>query len=252
MSRHRKVFVDPLMFPWAECFYLQGLVDLFGKQNVIFDLHFFAEIPNDPSRPNTFNFVINEDGKITKYAIDWFDANTINNKSAYDWCDVYGKVNTNWTITPLSQYSKVVSIPPSMGVKYHTLSTAIHDLFYTGVKAGTLLKKDFLRYSRYYYREYKRVPLSKYLYDSDAVKNGYVFFLNTLWYDADWNSNDMQLNNPRYLFMKYVSEMPFISFEGGFVPHNNRNRKHGYVSSEHIFKDLITKKATIKDYIKKT
>lgn len=84
------VYVDPLMFPWATSFYFRGLVELFGERNVKFGNRFFADIPNDWSRPNTFNFAVCNRGSITKYAIEWFDTNSINNKAAYEWCDVFG------------------------------------------------------------------------------------------------------------------------------------------------------------------
>lgn len=234
-----KVFVDPLMFPWAESFYYQGLLDLFGKQNVEFNPSYFVDIPNNPARPNTFNFIIWESDKTTRYAIDWFDANTINNKHAYDWCDVYGKVNLNWSVTPLSEFGKLVPVPPSMGIKCHSLSGAICDLVSNCSKAGILLKKDFVRYARYYYREYNRLPLDSYQYNPDLVQNGYVFFLNTLWYNANWNDNDERLNTPRYNIMKYVNELPFVDFDGGFVAHNKRNVKNGYESSDYKYGDFV-------------
>lgn len=58
------------MFPWAQSFYLQGLVDVAGKRNIKFDVRYFADIPNDAYRPNTFNFVVNECGKVKKYAVN--------------------------------------------------------------------------------------------------------------------------------------------------------------------------------------
>lgn len=245
-----KVYVDPLMFPWAESFYFKGLVDLFGKQNISFDSRYFEEIPNNFSRPNTFNFVVKESDKTTKYAIDWFDSNAINNKDAYDWCNVYGKVNTNWSVTPKSEFAKVVSIPPSMGVRYHSLSGAIRDLVLNSSKAGILFKKDFVRYARYYYRECNRLPLDSYQYNPNLVENGYVFFLNTLWYDAEWNDNDARLNNPRYCIMNYLNELSFLSFEGGFVPHNGRNKEKGYISSEQKYKEfIIHRRVKTKEYM---
>lgn len=252
MVRGVKIYVDSLMFPWATSFYLQGLVDLFGKQRIGFSDRFFTDLPKDSFRPNTFNFVVYNNGRITKYAIDWFDANKINNMKAYEWCDVYGKVNTNWLVTPKHEFPKLESVPPSMGIKFNSLLGSIKNWLLNSCKAGIVLSNDFLKYARYYYREYNRLPVSCYCYSPEKVENGYVFFLNTLWYDASWNNNDDALNTPRYNLMKWISELPFTTFEGGFVAHNSRNNKHGYISSSNKFELFLTnKKIGIEDYLNK-
>ena len=89
-----EVYVDPCMFPWAQTYFLYGLKEMFGKENVKFSNTFFSELRS--SYGKNFNFVIKRGDDIKKYSIDRFDINTINDMIAYDWCDVYGKVNTNW------------------------------------------------------------------------------------------------------------------------------------------------------------
>ncbi len=252
MYKQVKIFVDPLMFPWAQSFYLQGIVDVVGKRNVKFDAHYFEEIPNNASRPYSFNFVVVEQGKVTKYAIDWFDTNAINNKSAYEWCDVYAKVNTNWTITPKQEFPKIQPVPPSMGIRFHSLFGCIVDLLSNSCKSGIVLSNDFLKYARYYYREFKRLPLDSYCYKPELVENGYVFFLSTLWYNAEWNNNDELLNTPRYNMMDWISEQKFVSFEGGFVPHGKRSQRRGYESSNQKYLKYLTRGGVeVSEYMEK-
>lgn len=253
MVKDVKVYVDPLMFPWATSFYLQGLMELFGEKNVKFNNRFFADIPNDRNRPNTFNFVVCNSGSIIRYAIDWFDTNSINNMVAYEWCEIYGKVNTNWSVTPKHEFPKLRPCPPSMGIRFHSLFDSAKDWLLNSYRSGIVFSDAFIKYARYYYREYNRLPLSSYYHSPEKVENGYVFFLNTLWYNADWNNNDDMLNTPRYNLMKWISELPFITFEGGFVPHRKRNEKNGYVSSSDKFKEFLIKEERVKteDYMKK-
>lgn len=240
MCEQVKIFVDPLMFPWAQSFYLQGLVDVVGKRNIKFDVYYFVDIPNDASRPNTFNFVVDEHGKMTKYAIDWFDTNAINNKSAYEWSDVYAKVNTNWSVTPKQDFPKLLPFPPSMGIRFHSLFEGIGDFLLNSFRSGIAFSNDLMRYARYYYREYKRLSLDSYSYRPEMVENGYVFFLSTLWYNAEWNNNDELLNTPRYNLMDWISEQSFVTFEGGFVPHGKRSRRRGYISNNQKYLRFLT------------
>jgi len=236
-----RVFVDPLMFPWAQTFFYIGLESIFGKENVFFQNSPFVDLI-DPKRGfHTFNFVV--ENMVTKekkkYCIDWFDKNTIVEQGAYDWCDVYGKVNTNWRITPKREYPKIVSIGPSMGVNSMSLFHSIGRYFHTGLVSKSIFSKRTMQFIHYYYREYNRYPYQKYVYTPELVTNGYVFFLSTLWYNAEWNNNDENLNTPRYQLIKSIKSIEGISFEGGLVPHNNRNNKNGYTSSVNKYSDCI-------------
>ena len=244
------VYVDPCMFPWAQTYFLEGLEEVFGKKNIKFFSSFFRDLRY--SYGKNFNFVISDGAKITKYSIDWFDVNDINDYEAYEWCDVYGKVNTNWSVLHTYTHgAKVVAIGPSFGIKKYNLFGSIKVWLLNSIKCKFSIK-EMLQYARYYYREYNRLPLKTYVPNKNKVENGYVFFLSTLWYDANWNNNDNDLNTPRYKMMKIAASNPLIHFEGGFVIHNKRNRSRGYESSTHKYLDMIyPKRLSIREYHKK-
>lgn len=174
--------------------------------------------------------------------------NKINDTNAYEWCDVYAKVNTNWNVTPKEEYPKVISIGPTFGVSRYNLIEGQILAIKQSIKSHFSIKK-YLKYARYYYRESQRQRLESYNYRPELVENGYCFFLSTLWYNAKWNNNDEALNTPRYNLMKVVSENKNVIFEGGFVPHNKFNNKNGWTSSTEKYKDMIyPRRLTSKEY----
>jgi len=248
----RRVIVDPLMFPWAETYFLAGLRNIYGFEGYVIDNHPFKTIGDYQRGTYSFNFVIEDEGKCIKVAIDWFDLNQINSKAAYDWCDIYGKVNTNWNITPKEKYPKIVCIGPSMGVNLFSFPKAVATYLKVIFKSKIVFTSEAIKYAHYYYREFKRASISLYRYQEDRVRNGYVFFLSTLWYDAVWNNNNEKLNTPRYRMMLACKSAPNIVFEGGFVPHNVRNNANGWVSTIDNYSDCIyNNRMPIKEYVSK-
>lgn len=245
------IFIDSRYFPWAESYFIWGIENIFGKENIVYNNTRFANIADDERGKHTLNFIVEKNGVEKKYCIDWFDMNTIW-QGAYKWCDVYGKVNTNWKVTPKEKFTKLISIGPSMGIKTLSMFEAISRFINIAVKSHILFSKDSVRYARYYYREFNRLPLTDYVYNPSMVQNGYIFFLSTLWYNAQWNNNDENLNTPRYNMMKMVKNLPDIYFEGGLVPHNSRNNRNGYTSSTDKYSDLLySKRIPISEYINK-
>ena len=230
------------MFPWSESYFLCGLDELFGSESVTFDIKEFFTLADDNNRRNTFNFIVEHNGNRLKCSIDWFDLNTINNQAAYDWCDVYCKVNTNWKITPIEVYPKIVPVGPTMGIHYFSNASAIKYYFSSMrqyVRFSDRINYVVLRdYARSYYRERKRARLDSYK-PNTVEDDNYLFFLSTLWYNADWNDNDNNLNTPRYNIIKTLKSFDWLNFEGGFIPHQKRSNRRGYVSSTEKYKDAI-------------
>jgi len=245
-----KVIIDPRLFPWAMSYFICGIETIFGKSNVSYNVEPFRCIPTE----NIINtscllfIVINtRSGQVKRYAIDWYDGNTIGCPEVYKWSDVYGKVNTNWEITPKKDYNKLISIGPSFGIHHFSAISALCLLIKVGAVNGICLEQ----YARYYYREHQRARFSEYRYEPNYVVNGYVFFISTLWYST-WTDNDCIVNHPRSIFIRTLKGMDSICFEGGFVPHGRRNNKRGQVSSVDKFSDCIYgERIDISDYLKK-
>ena len=155
------------------------------------------------------------------------------------------------THTHTTAADKIVVLGPNFGISTYSILVSV----FTWLQISYLSRfnvKECIKYARYYYRELKRLPLKSYSPLKSNVDNGYVFFLSTLWYNANWNNNDEDLNSPRYKMMKIVNNIPSIRFEGGFVSHNNRNMQRGYKSSVEKYYDMIyPKRLTAKEYQQK-
>ena len=86
-----------------------------------------------------------------------------------------------------------------------------------------------MRYSResFSYRKflgkYKRMYTLRLPYKSYEksrtidIKNDYIFFLSTLWYNDEWNKNDKGINKTRANFIRACKDIKTIDFEGGMV-----------------------------------
>ena len=60
-----------------------------------------------------------------KYVVDSNDYNTVK-KDVYDWCDVYGHCNANFSTYSQSDYPKLVVLCPSFGVRCWNIVETIH------------------------------------------------------------------------------------------------------------------------------
>lgn len=166
--------------------------------------------------------------------MDAGDFDTIDN-SCYQWCDIYGKVNTNWEKTPKSDFPKIVSLAPSFGIRIWNLQQTI---FYA---LSNLLKSGNLSESRKFIGKYKRqfsLRLPMEAYNPVHAQDNFIFHVSTLWQNDEYNQNDERVNIPRANFMEVCKLLPEINFEGGFYhsgthPLNDRFKDlvlHGYMS----------------------
>lgn len=119
LTNNTKVFVDPRVNIDKASFYVQGLHDIFGMENVIFTNKYFSD---NKDRIDVLNFVTR--GK--KYSIDLGETSDVK-ASAYAWCDVYGHKNANKSKTPAQFQEKLVALPSSFGIKlYGHIDSAIY------------------------------------------------------------------------------------------------------------------------------
>lgn len=238
-----KVVIDSLCNPLYSSFYIVGLYELYGKSNVYFDLKPFAGLKN---RGLNLNFIVENEEWSKKVSIDFNDSNVISDTELYAWCDIYGKVNTNWNVTPKEQYPKIVALAPSFGIRvwdvWHTLFHAFSNLDISNFKFNISMYRKFLGKYR---RMYIRCSYDDYVADNNVVVN-YIFHLSTLWYNNARNRNDEEVNARRARFIRTCKAMP-ITFEGGFVS-QGANR-----SSEALFRDcLFDNSVNIKTWLEKT
>lgn len=211
--RKIKILIDPYANVYYSSFYIKGLYEKFGKENVCFDTKPFNNIQ---SRSVNFNFIVVDENGLKKYTIHHDDPYDVK-KELYDWCDIYGNVNTNFSKTPVEYHEKLISLAPSFGIRLWNLAQTVFYLSenYTKVDKSINLRKFAGTYKRQYLL---RLALSEYE-KSGVNQNNYIFHLSTLWYSDEWNKNDQGVNLTRYNFIQACKSIGNLNFEGGLVPH---------------------------------
>ena len=255
----KKVIIDPRSSYAYGSFYMYGLEVLVGKRNISYNLKPFADLTDFD---NGLKFIIIEDGVTTKYFIHTNDSYKLSENN-YNWCDVYGCVNANFTHYPKAFYPKLVSLAPSFGIRID--QSILHVLFNAGIQlistwSYVLNRKEYnqsthkeesnkLRNIKHYFtRRIKawkdRLPLSEYE-NTDTSKDNYIFFLSTLWYSDEWNKNDEGVNLRRAHFIRACKKILGDKFEGGLLG--------DAYSSNAIFEDVfVTQRETFASWIEKT
>jgi glycosyltransferase involved in cell wall biosynthesis len=204
-----KIFIHPNVNIYYSAFYIKGLIDIFGKDVIVYDAKPFLQ---SDFGNNNFNFIIVKDFLVTRFSIDYNDSYEIH-KVSYEWCDVYGNVNTNWSKTPEEYKVKLKSLAPSFGIQLWNLPNTVYHSIANFIKRRSFsnVKKFLGKYKRQYAL---RLPIEDYF--PITPKANYVFHVSTLWYSDEWNKNDESLNRTRSIFMDICKSIKEIQFEGGF------------------------------------
>ena len=192
-------------------FYIRGLIDRFGFSNVVYNRQAFSELSDANRATRTMRFIIKDGTHEKRYTIDTNDSYRIN-ESLYDWCDVYGNINTNWAKTPHNLQSKLISLCPSFAIRYtHPIlawPTAV-----TGVCGTQRPKRKYLGCWR---RMLQRPQIDN--YTPRPARDNYIFHLSTLWQSDEWNRNNEGVNLRRASFIRACQSLESeIKFEGGLV-----------------------------------
>lgn len=246
-----KVLIEPTSSIWYSSFYIKGLQDVFGKENVSFSTKYFNNLERKKD-PCSFDkcmsiVVVSSNSKVRKFIIDFGDSISIAD-NAYNWCDKYAKVNFNLDNTEKKYLDKIVSIPPGFAIKiwnfFETAYYCFSNYIFIQFKSSPLV--NLKTYLIDYYRQLRRDLIEDYVNSSALVnsnKKPYVFLIATLWH----HKNCLEETN---LFRKAFIEACKASdcdFEGGF---NSFEKDH---PQREEFKNLLLKKRyPINEYIKKT
>ncbi len=225
-----KAFVDSACDIKYASFYIEGLRQVLGKSNVMFNSSRFQDFPH-----NNFYLPIQiESGEeVYKIVIDYSDWSIIR-PLPYEWCDLYCKINIAFED---AGKPKLFSIGPGFGIRIFGLFASavfgVRNLWLSGDRIGS--KRRFL-YD--YYGQFKRPALKAYR-NTRPAKKGYVFFASSLW------KNDTATNDFRANFIRAAKSVANINFEGGFAP-RARNDIPG-------FGDMtLAKRVGTLEYVEKT
>ena len=235
--------INPFNHIAYSSFYIYALRRVLGRVSVQFDCRPFQELSIDSQKTRGLLFTIEQRGfPVRKYFINGNDSYQIN-EEIYAWCDVYASVNANFNKTPGRE--KLVSLVPSFGVRVWeaggTVLAALSNSFFYSLYVHDHKLRTFLG-------NYKRL-LNRPSYSDlipDSGKSDYVFFCSTLWYNDEYNQNDLLVNGRRASFIRACKEVEGLRFEGGFVPQKGR-------SSIDLFEDCISGTSyPYKTWLKKT
>ncbi len=222
--------VNPLNQIAYSSFYIYALEETLGRNNVRFSVRPFRNLSNNALKSPGVLFILRMDEQVVKkYYIYSGDTWKID-EELYEWCDIYASTNANIEKTPGRE--KLISLVPSFGLKcwntketvLKAISNAAHYISYRPDKR----LKTFLG-------NYKRL-LNRPSYDQmkyEPSRDDYIFFCSTLWYNDEWNQNDIKVNARRANFIRACKRMESIDFEGGFVEQKGR-------SSVQLFNDCMS------------
>lgn len=212
-----RIVVDSTSRILYSAFYIKGLYEVFGRENVSFGRKYFKDLKREKEQysfEHFFAFVSICEKKTTRFVIDFCDPPDIS-REAYDWCDVYAKINYNKDTCNLYK-NKLIVIPPSFGIKIwnfrqtfvYCIKNILSSPFSLPTKSNTFLKD--------YYQQYKREPLENYLLNpvmKSENENPYIFMIGTLWNENDYAEST---NEERKNFMEACRKIDNCKFEGGF------------------------------------
>lgn len=210
-----KILVDPEDDIQYMSFYLKGLNDLFGRENVVFCYDAFNELPSVERHTRTMRFILNEGTTEKRYTIDTNDSHKIN-ETLYAWSDIYGSVNANVKKTPDNLRKKLVSLCPSFAIRY----TNIVDACFQAIKGVYHTKRNKRKYLGCWKRTMQRPRLQDYTHQ--CAKEHYIFHLSTLWQSDEWNRNNEGVNLRRAQFIRACKSLKDeLVFDGGLVTSRN-------------------------------
>ena len=204
-----RVLIDPACNILYSSFYVQGLLQLYGRCNVHFCGYPFKNLHYNVDT-HIFAFVI--DGK--KYCIDFADSNQVFYLDFLDWADVYGKVNYNHSYIPADYRDKIIRCGCNYALSIvQNCYTAVALALLNYLKSFHRLKFSFRVFlSRYIMQAKRKTIIEQKKYE---VSDNYVFFVSTLWRGQD-DCNKARINFIRACLR--LSKEGLIRFEGGLIP----------------------------------
>lgn len=213
-----KAYIDPRSTINYSSYYIYGLHLFLGRKNVCFSSVPFKDLNNIDI---LMAFVIMDEGIERRFIIDYRDQRDII-ADAYQWTDVYAKINVHAkeTICP-DGGKKLKNIPPSFAANIWSMPVLLWYLFRNFFKAKIFAHfkspNIHLRpqiWIRNYLGLLKRQRLQEKLLPAEFSENkdldNYVFFVSTLW------SKSTETNLYRSHYILSCARNKEIDFHGGF------------------------------------
>ena len=232
-----KAFIDPRCNIEYSAFYIKGLYDVLGKENVSFTMRYFLGLTDSEN----LNIVFKIDQQLISCTIDYNDSPYIN-KLAYTWCSYYGKINVRKSFLSDETNQKIINISPGFGIRvWNPMETgviAIRNYCQLTPKPASVRK-----FLSGYVKQLRHLSLESYHLVRSLPNT--IFSINTLWFSNEWIDTDKTVNWMRLNFYKAVSALTSVRAEIGFVYSQKKNKNpvfQAYVTNEWIPKEKYLRK----------
>ncbi len=235
------VYVDPRARLVFASQYIFGLYQVFGKKNVKFRLKPFKDLDHkaDKEAFDHYLAMVIKNGSSEKRAVvDYRDKSTIND-NAYEWCDIYGKINLNSGSTDKKYLGKIVSIGPMVAPRIWGFPCTAW-LFITNYLR---VWRHISVSPRYFLNGYRWQLSRPTLEDYSHVESDkdYIFFDSSLWAR---NRTAEATNEWRADFIRSCKTLD-LQFQGGLIVYKEHPEMEKY-------RDVIVSEAVSQEeYIKR-
>ena len=244
-----KVRIDPRFRASYASFYIQGLIDLFGRQRIRITAQGFPDWESGAERvsfDHYFSFILEGDtGQVLKVVVDYRDKTNFS-VPALDWCDCYGKVNLKTGSAEFQALSsplreKIQPIGPGFGVRVWALGKSLMTAITCLTAARHFDTRPSLRQvASGFHWQIKRPRLADYAVAPGS--HGYVFHASSLYASQ---ANGESTNRLRATFVRAARQSGAV-FEGGLVA-----TKASPVPKE--FRDVLAERYfPARDYMRRT
>ncbi len=232
-----KIIIDPRTRISYASYYIAGLWDVFGKENVVFRMQPFKALMQkvaEETFDQYFAFVLKEKNRPEqRVVIDYRDKSTLN-LDALQWSNVYAKVNFNSGIDEYVQLrqelkNKIMPAGPNFGVRIWNTMNTIKNLILNYVRSLAYLPVNFRVFLSGYNWQTKREAID--VYETAKSQSDYVFHTSSLYINQEHGEVTSKL---RSMFIRTCINNTNCIFEGGLL---SRSINH----SNNQFSDVITK-----------
>lgn len=211
-----KVYLDPSSNIIYSSYYIKGLYEVFGKKNVKFSARYFEGLKK---REDAYSFdaymafVILKDNHTQKIIIDFGDDSPIR-ENAYEWCDVYAKINIDPLKLSDEHHAKICSITPGFGIKIWSVSEALYHSVNNFIQLRFSPQISIIKHFKSYLSQFKQLRIEDFYATKrkPGKKEHYVFFISSLWSEPNCL---VGTNLYRKMFMESCIKYS-VKFEGGF------------------------------------
>ena len=235
------ILIDPrVKFVYAS-YFLEGLSNIFGEEDIFFSVKDFSEIKIGLKDIYFDHVLLLKIGSYGNVAIDFGDKSVIN-EAILSWSDCYAKINLkvenmSSSITQ-SDRKKIISIGPSFGIlptnRLKLLRYFLSNRINIGLNHSWPISEiDFIQG---YVWSAKRLPIRMYEYRPEDTASDYVFHASSFYNNQ--TGGDVA-NVKRQAFIDCVKKINGVRFEGGLIGATHSDQKVASYTASNYLKNMM-------------